>query len=420
VPGAPRPLRCRDVAGQEVLIGLFDSAEAAGAAYRDRTVAATGVATGAGDCADGPGREHVYPGVGTPVGRVLCGRDASTAGLTWIDTPARTVAVAVRPDGNALELYRSWATWVQVPAFPAPQEQELLALLPDTDCRRAPAGTLEGLDGVVVALDCVPTDAGAGTVTYFRFADAESLRRSYAAGVSEAGAQAGVDCLNAATPEFLGDTAWGAVRSGPLGRVLCRPDDGGRPSLTWTADPLLVLARAMGTDPAGLRTFWDSGFRPKLLEMVKVLNERAQPPFPSAEESALLARIPAASSVACLRPSSDAVRDHVGDAAVVAVVCGTIRGPDAYYYQYADPAALTAAIGGRARGPDCTTNPPDFRGAAQYTRPDGSTGTLMCGRNDAGNAVLDWTDDAKRIRALAFAVEPATLIAWWQTDAGPR
>lgn len=42
----------------------------------------------------------------------------------------------------------------------------------------------------------------------------------------------------------------------------------------------------MGTDPGGLRKFWYSVYCPKLPEMVKVLDERAQPPFPSAAESA--------------------------------------------------------------------------------------------------------------------------------------
>lgn len=149
------------------------------------------------------------------------------------------------------------------------------------------------------------------------------------------------------------------------------------------------------------------------------VNARSTPPFPTAEEDELLRRIPAASRGTCVRPKADTVRAHALTEDVVAVMCRSRTGPsETYYYRFADPAALAAALG-PATGPDCTSVPPGSRGAAPYTRPDGSTGILTCGTNEAGRTYLAWTDDQASILGVAFDDDPARLIRWWQTQAGP-
>jgi hypothetical protein len=343
--------------------------------------------------------------------------------MVWIDRATRTVSVAQRSDGNALELYRSWSRWVERPAFPAPAEQKLVELVLEGECRRAKAGTLEGLNGVLAAIDCVPSGVGASTLSYYQFADADSLRRSYSAEVSQARAPEGVDCLDAAVPEFLGDRVYYADGVTAAGRLLCQNIDGSRPLLTWTADPLLLLGRVGGTDRNSLTDWWLVNYATQRDAIIRALNEQAQPPFPTAEESALLNRVPPASRLNCRRPARETVRGHTEGATVVGVTCETTNGPyDVFYYQYSDPAALAVASGAVAGAPDCQALPPQFLGSARYTRPDGSTGNLACAVSSAGDAYLLWTDDQKLIGALAIADgadDPAALIAWWQTQAGP-
>jgi hypothetical protein len=417
-PGSARQLRCHDGNQQELLAGLYDTGDAAEAGYRAAVAATPGLRTGSGDCADGPGFEHLYPPVGAPAGRVLCQRDGTTARMVWLDRAARTVSVATRSDGDTLALYRSWAGWVQIPSFPAPPERDLLGQLYEKDCRRSPAGSLEGLDGVVAAVNCAPVGAGATSIRYLRFSDAEHLRRAYQAAVDRGGSRTGVDCLDPAEPTFLGDSTWD-VRSAPGGRLACRPDDGGAPSLTWTADALSMMGIATGTDRAALVDWWGGYSSPQIGPLVTAINQQASPPFPTAAESAVLNHVPPSSRLYCVRPTTDQVSKNVGSAQAVAVGCATANGPAlTFYYQYADKNALVAAVG-PGGGPDCLSNPPGFLGSAHYTRPDGASGVLNCGINTAGRSYLDWSDERTGIRVAAFSTDAAQLLSWWQFDAGP-
>jgi hypothetical protein len=119
-----------------------------------------------------------------------------------------------------------------------------------------------------------------------------------------------------------------------------------------------------------------------------------------------------------MRTSPDTVRNHVGDTPAVGVTCSTANGPESVYYRIADPARLNAAAG-QSGGPDCATVAPGSYGSARYTRPDGSTGVLTCGTNDAGYAALTWSDEQAAVLVLAFDRDPATLLGWWQTEARP-
>jgi hypothetical protein len=413
LPSAPRSLRCTE-GGQDVVIGLFADDAAADAAYQGVVASNPDMRGGTGDCAQTIGSEHRYPGVGEFQGRVLCDRVGPAARLAWIDRSDRAVAFAERVDGNAIELYRSWARWVDLPVFPNAPEQQLLDVTSEGSCHRAPAGPLDVLDGVVAAVECVPESSGAGVVTYHRFADREALQRAYDADVARVGAPAGVYCPDAGRP---GEDGY-EFRGVPFGRVLCGTD-GSTATVSWTNEPLLVMGRASGPDLGALGQWWKTFGGPARQPAIDALNGQLAPPFPTAEERQLMQQVPTASRVRCTRPATDALRDHVGTATVVGVTCGTTSGPDeAYYYRFTDAGALAAAAGS-PDGPDCTAVPPGAFGSARYTRPDGSTGVLGCGTNDAGFAFVVWSDDQSSILGVAFDRDAGVLRQWWQSAAGP-
>jgi hypothetical protein len=410
-------LRCTD-GGQDVIIGLFGDDAAADGAYRGLVASNTAVRSGAGDCARGTEWDHRYPGVGDPQGRVMCDRVGSTARVAWVDRSDRAVAVAERVDGNAFELYRSWARWVELPAFPTPQEQQLLDVMLEDTCERSPAGPLDGLAAVVAAVDCVPEGTGAGTVTYYRFADREALRRAYDADVARFAAPSGVPCRSEAgsgpgsAPHYRHGVAFG--------QLACGTDGTGKPALTWTDDALLIMGHTTGADRPALINWWLYNHGPDEQDSAKALNQQLTPPFPTPQEDELLQLIPAASRVNCVRPTSETVRSYVEDATVVAVACTTTNGPGTVlYFRYADAAALGAEVG-PGGGPDCQSNPPGFSGAARYTRPDGSSGTLYCGTDEDGDGYIGWSDEQASILAVAYYGDPAQLIRWWQAEAGPN
>lgn len=416
--GATRVLGCRDGSGQDVSVSLFDSDAASDAAYRGLAAAATGARSGDGDCADGPGWEHRYPEVGTARGRVLCDRDAGAVRMAWLDRPARSVSSAVRSDGNALELYRSWTSWVALPAFPSPPEQELLGLLPETGCRSAKAGGLETLEGLVAAVTCPPISTGASSVTYYRFADAESLRRAYAADVVAAGSPPATFCVDRSKPEVTAGNT-GFVR-GPvtIGQVLCG-NASGSPTITWTADPLLIMGRAGGADRTELVAWWNGYSGPKTEAVIAASNKAASPPFPNAQEDTLLKRLPPPLRPTCQRVSEKTLADFDAEKAIGAVECGPDTGPTtAYYFQFEDAFDLAATITREATGADCTTSPPAFDGIARYRRTNGSTGILLCFQDEV-EAGIGWTDDQANIFAAAFGPSPSELITWWQDEADP-
>lgn len=417
--GAASTLRCRDGSGQEVIVGFYDEATGSDRAYDD-AVAASGVARASGDCGAAAGAEHRYPGAGDAVGRVSCERASGAARLVWTDRDARIVARAERGDGNELELYRSWEGWVGLPAFPTVQEQELIKLLPERVCRRAPASSLDGRAGAVAAVDCEPLGTGARTVRYLHFTDADATRRSYGDIAVAAGAPEGSSCLG--EPADVPGEGVYDLRSVDLGRLLCRPVEAGEAAVTWTSDMLHVLGHAVGPDPQKIIGWWDNYRGPRLLQVVESVNEQASPPFPTEQERALLGRVPEPSRVNCVRPSATQVQANVGDAAVVAVACAAVNGPPiVFYYQFADAATMAGVYGPPSQPqPDCTTRPADFTGDAAYARPDGTTGMLRCGVNTGNRNVLVWTDDARTIMVLAFGGEPVVMLQWWQQEAGPR
>jgi hypothetical protein len=415
LPNAQRLLRCTD--GQDVLVGLYPDEASADAAYRGLVAASPGARSGQGDCARTTGWEHRYPGVGDFRGRVLCDKTGTVARMAWVDRPNRAVAVAERADGNSSELYRTWSRWVELAAFPVPPEQELLDVMADSACQRAPAGPLDGLDGVVAAVECTPQGSGASTVAYYRFADREGLRRAYESDVALYVAPSGVFCPDAAA-SGAGESDY-HIRGVPFGRIACGTNESGVPAVTWTSDALLVMGRATGSDRAALFEWSRTWTGPDQQAAADAINQQATPPFPTAQEDELLRQIPPASRRVCMRTSADTMLNHVGDTAAVGITCSTDNGPESvYYYRIADPARLNAAAG-PSDGPDCATVAPGSYGAARYTRPDGSTGVLTCGTNDAGWASLTWSDEQAAVFVLAFDRDPATLLGWWQTEAGP-
>jgi Protein kinase domain len=417
LPDAPRLLQCIDGEGQNVLVALFEGGPAADAAYQGVAASDPALRRGEGDCARSTGFEHRYPSVGDFRGRVLCDRVGPAARLAWIDHPNRTVAVAERSDGNAAELYRSWSRWVEQPAFPSQEEQQLLEALPEDACQRAPAGPLDGLDGVVASVECTPEGTGAGAVTYYRFADREDMRRAYDSDVARYGAPSGVVCSDTG-PSGAGESSTSYIGV-PYGRVTCGTGESGIPARTWTSDALLIMGRATGSDRAALSEWWDWYAGPDRRALIDATNRQATPPFPTAQEEQLLQHVPSASRVGCMRPAPDFVRNHVGDATVVGASCAMTGGPSyAFYYSFTDVGALSAAVG-PGGGPDCQAVPPGSSGSARYTRPDGSGGTLNCGTNDAGYAWLSWSDERTSILGFAADLDPATLLRWWQTEAGP-
>ncbi|MGH3940564.1 MAG: hypothetical protein ACRDTG_18385, partial [Pseudonocardiaceae bacterium] len=403
-----------------VVISLFDTEPTMDKAYGE-ILRQAGISRGSGDCAITTGAEHRYSGNGAQLGRALCYRKDGNAFLVWTNDEERTVADARRRDGNDVELYRFWASLVGVPFTLTPDEQKLHDIAQETDCRRAPAGSLDRFPGVVAAVECEAGDSGANMVSFYRFADLDALQRSYRAQVRDAHANAGA-CVDGEAPDFLGEESWN-IRDVDLGRILCYPRQRGELVMEWTVEPLLLLVRAVGTDPKALSDWWKEDSGPSSDVIVQAVNAQARPPFPNPAEQELLEHIPVPSRVNCMRLSKERVSEDVSGEPVAAVVCGTKNdGPDQVrYYQFPDSASMTASYGDEASpGPDCNSEPPDFTGEAEYSRNGTVTGRLACATNDAGFPYLVWTHDRLNILALAFKDEdPAPLLTWWHAEAGP-
>ncbi|HEX2131546.1 MAG TPA: serine/threonine-protein kinase [Actinophytocola sp.] len=417
LPGAEYGLLCRD--GEQVVrYSMFADRAEVDDAYA-AALAESGIPRGSGDCTRSAGAEHRYPGAGPQTGRVVCYSSAGTTTLVWTDDERRTVARAEARASGDTALTEAWARWVGIPAFPTEAEQALIDLVRKPDCRRAEAGTLDSFRDLTAAIECDANSRLATAVGYYRFADLDALRRTYDGHVREVNPPAGPPCYDN-PPGFLGDRRY-HLRSVDVGEMLCYPGERGTPTLEWTVEPLLTLARATGPDPAELAEWWNRtlGIPPE--RVVAAVNERAEPPFPTAEERALLAHVPPASRTLCLRPSPEQVRDDAGDAATAAVACGPTAGAGAvYYYQFADVAAMNASYAGDldVSGPDCTTVPRGFTGDAPYARA-GATGRLGCEQRD-GRPFLSWTHERLRIAVFAYrGASPELLLEWWRTEAGP-
>jgi len=306
-------------------------------------------------------------------------------------------------------------------AFPTSAERTLIDLVGDSGCRRAPATETTGFTGVRAAVDCAPPASGATAETYVQFDSVSQLRAAFNRDAGTAKAPTGVDCATGRAPGFLGNRRYD-LRSVDLGGLLCYPGADSGLVLEWSVEPLRVLGRATGADPAALTAWWASYFGPPTAAIVSAVNKQSSPPFPTERESALLAHIPAASRNNCVRPSDQQVRMNVGDTPVTAVVCGPTSGAAiVFYYQFPDPVTMNASYGAPdPGGADCTTATTDFGGEHSYSR-GGETGRLRCFTTDnTGERDMIWTDDRLNIEGMAFQCgDPLAVLDWWRNDAGP-
>ncbi|RZS32642.1 serine/threonine protein kinase [Herbihabitans rhizosphaerae] len=411
LPGATAVATCRDAT-----VSLFADRAAMDAAYEGVRQQA-GVTRGTGDCASETGAEHRNPATGRARGRMLChSRDGQTTVLWTVD--ADTVIVrASSADDKAVR-----AKWATAPEFPTQQEKDLIDLLGERDCKRLQAGHMDRAPEAVVGLDCPPDAGGARSVAYFRFATLPELQRTYDAHVTAVRAPTGVYCPDGKAPGFLANRRYD-IRSVEVGSVLCYPGPQSTLVMEWSAEPLLILGQAIGSDVELLTGWWKNNHGPRTAPLVAAVNQQADPPFPSEQERALLEHIPPASRTNCIRPSPEQVRVNVpGSTQVVGIVCGPTAGtPIVFYYQFPDAVAMRAnyEAGGYPKGPDCTTLPPNFSGESTYSR-GGSTGRLLCHTHEKGFRYMSWTDERLAIQAFAFqGYQPADMIAWWHTQAGP-
>jgi tRNA A-37 threonylcarbamoyl transferase component Bud32 len=420
LPGAASVLNC-SADGRTVTISLFDDQSTLDSAYAG-AVRASGVASGTGDCTAAPGGEHRYPADGTATGRVLCYSRTGLTDLVWTDDAERTIASVSAPASD-LGLTAAWQRWAAVPGFPTPAEKSLTDLVGLAHCRRAPGGDVDRFTGVVAAVRCDPPGTGAAGVSYYRFASVDALRHGQAAQAAAVHAPSGVLCFDGTAPGFLGESSLD-LRSVVVGDLLCYRDSGNDPVYEWTEEPLLVMGRADGADPAKLATWWGGyfGFGGLTPALAAAADRQARPPFPTAPEQALLDHIPAASRVDCMRPPPSQVQSNVGTAPVTAVVCGPTRGASiVFYYRFSDAVTMNAAYADNndTSGADCTTQPADFHGDAPYHN-GAATGRLGCVKLTNGPS-LTWTNDAQEILTMAFGGgDPGILLDWWRFDAGPN
>jgi eukaryotic-like serine/threonine-protein kinase len=416
-PGATSVLSCMD-GEQTVRFSLYDNNSAVDSAYND-AIEDSGVARGSGDCQTATGAEHRYPN-GNPVGRALCYASDGTTTILWTDDRRHTIGEAQRREGDDAGLAKAWSRWVGIPAFPTDEEKSLMRLVGKTDCRRSPAGSLESFRDVVAAVDCKEADRGAREVSYYTFSTMDGLRRTFDAHVSTTESPPGVYCPDDPENAFHGYNTYD-LRSSDLGTLLCYTSKDGEPTVEWTMEPFLLLARATGRNtPTDLADYWDNDWGPSVPEVIKAVNKRDG--FPNADERALLDHIPEVSRKQCIRPGKDQVEVHVGDAKVTGVVCGPPRGANiVFYYQFADTTTMNSSYqtGTSLSNVDCTTYPADFVGEGPYVRDGTTTGRLLCG-NNSGVPYLGWTNDQLNIMVFAFkGNDPTELINWWLTEAGP-
>ncbi|HEY4021994.1 MAG TPA: serine/threonine-protein kinase [Pseudonocardiaceae bacterium] len=419
VPNAGAGATCQ-VGDATVVLGQFAGGGALAAAY-GQAVAAAGVGRDTGDCMAGSGAESRYPGSGVTRGRVVCSVSGAGSVVVWTDTADRVVGRASAPAGEDSQLRGEWAGWVGIAAFPTAAERDLVNVVGERGCRRTPASALDSYGGVVAAVDCVPAGDGATAETYVRFGSLTDLQGAFDGDAAAAKAPNGVDCSTGQAPGFLGNQRFD-LRSVVIGGLQCRPGANSGLVMEWSVEPLLVLGKVTGTDPAGLAGWWRSYYGPPTGTIAAAIGKQANPPFPTAQESALLAHIPAASRDNCLRPAASQARLNVGNYPVVSVVCGPTSGaPIVFYYQFANDTDMYASYGAQqSNGSDCTTQPSGFSGEHEYSRA-GQTGRLQCFSPDnTSDRDIEWTDDQLAIEAFAFqGRDTAAVIDWWRNAAGP-
>ncbi|MEH1124361.1 Hsp70 family protein [Micromonospora sp. CPCC 206061] len=418
--GATRTLACRGEDGPEVVVGLFADQAAVDSAYQ-KAVREAGAAASEGDCAATNSGEHRYPATGPATGRVVCGSGADGgASLVWTDEKARTVSRTEADVDDAAALRAAWLSWTGAPAFPTTEERTLVDLLAANGCRRASVADLDDFTGATAGVRCDPRGTGATSVSYFRFGALAALQSTMDTHAAAVKAPTGVACQDGDAPGFLGSRRYD-LRSVELGALMCHPGPRSTLVMQWSVESLLLAGRAAGTDAEGLSAWWRADSGPPVKRVVEAVNAQASPAFPTAEEQALLARVPERSRVDCLRPSPEQVRANVGVEPVVAVVCGPTSGASiVFYYQFPSQAAMRRSYGSvGSNDEDCTKLPRGFVGEAPWQR-GGLSGRLSCATGENGNRRLVWTSDQLAIQAFAFqGGDPTAMIDWWRHDAGP-
>ncbi|WP_051166450.1 serine/threonine-protein kinase [Amycolatopsis orientalis] len=415
VSGATATVTCRDPSGRAATTALYADQKQADDAY-SAALSRTGVSPGQGDCASAAGAEHRYPATGPALGRVFCWAGPSLSLLVWKDDAARTVTTAHTSANDDAALRAAWVGWTGAPAFPTPDETALISLGAGNQCRRATPGDLSGYPGAVAGVSCTPSGTGARDVSYYRFADAAAVRKSFDSLVAAAKAPSGGPCPGS----FLSTTRFDWL-SVDLGQVLCHPGQESTVAIDWSLEPLRVIGHVAGTVPATVGGWWSQWHLAPLSQIVAQVNRDAA--FPNPAENALLQRIPAASRLNCVRPSADQRWQDIGVApAGAAVACGRTSGAGlVVYYQLPDAATMKQVFNStQTTEKACTDQPPDFAADRPYSR-GGRTGRLACATlTPGGERILKWTDDQSDILAIAHrGAEPFAMIDWWTHDAGP-
>lgn len=417
--GAEKTMSCRS-GDRHVRFSLFADRATMDNAYAS-VVRESDVNRDTGDCTVATGAEHRYPNGGDQVGRVLCYVDNSTTRLVWTDDRERTIAEAESRAADDQKLTQAWAGWVGIPRFPTDSEQSLIDLVDLSRCERTQAGTLATFRDLVAAIDCDPVSDGATSVSYYRFSNVDAMRRTYDQHAGAVNAPAGVDCVNAdkLPPDFLGNRPYD-LRSVDLGSMLCYRGERGTAVLEWTIEPLQLMIRATGPTPEDVARWHFRTYGIPLAPVVAAANAKANPPFPTAAETKLLARVPENTKHNCMRPSKGQIDDNESSKSTAAVVCGPSPAAGViFYYQFADAATMKQAYLDNqvVSGGDCLAGPPNFAADAPYQR-GGDTGRLSCGSQP--NLNLTWTSDKFTILALAYqGIDQGDLISWWQNGAGP-
>lgn len=419
IAGAEQTLLCHD-GDWQVRFSLFGNRATMDSEYGNE-IRESGEARDSGDCTKATGAEHRYPNGGDQVGRILCYADGGTTRLVWTDDRQRTIAEAQSREADDRDLVGRWTTWVGIPPYPTNDEKSLVDLVELARCERSDAGTLASFRDVVAAIDCDPTEQGANAVSYYRFSNVDSMRRTYDQHVRAVNAPSGLLCDDdPMPPNFTGSRAYD-LRSIDLGTMLCYTDAQGQAVLEWTVEPLLVMARATGPKAEGLIQWFDRTYGIPLAKVVDAANKKARPAFPTADESALLTHIPTNTRKNCMRPPESQLKVNRAEASTAAVVCGPSPGaPIIFYYRFPDRNTMDTAYLAQqdSSGGDCRANPPNFDGDAPYDR-GGDSGRLSCGAVN-GNHHLIWTSNRYNILVLAFqGKDPTQLIDWWQNGAGP-
>jgi hypothetical protein len=238
-----------------------------------------------------------------------------------------------------------------------------------------------------------------------------------------------------------------------VGKVYCflataTNEDGlpaGTPVVTWTYEPLHVLAQAWGSDAADLHTFWKRDAGPLTHPDPTGIPPLATTAALERAGRALEARIPGVSRRACV------VRDSQTRAAlggiypyrlwVVADVeeCQPTRGSEnSEYVQFSDVAAMNVYYDARDALDDpshdvrASVGGIECSGQAPYDAPGAKpAGRVSC---DFANydaeaqpsateyASITWT--STKARVVGFGIAPSqevkALLQWWLDDAGPN